>query len=794
MSGGLIQYKTLTEPPALQPPGTRAWHQRFSEPTRRIALTAAVVAASSGITWTPQPISGPDNVRRISVVDASVPRQQSLLYRYPSTTDVFIFAAAETTTLDKWQSRFSEPTRKVAAQQFLSAWLPQPISGAGDVAISSTNVVVPYQRSLLYPSLADAIVTTAAETITTDKWQVPLSQPIRPRAQTGQPSFYFVKSEDVSADRWLQSLSLPTRSRLFNHSQSIIVKADPFAESVSIDKWEQPLSEPKRFAKNLNAHQQPYAYFVKVDPFPETVSADRWQQPLSEPTRRRGYPIQAQDELSFVGSDTATDARWFTPLSDPTRRKPIAEFPVLSWSEFTPAATEVVTLDKYFSWLTEPRRFPRELASHQQPYASFVQASPFAEAVSIDRWLRPLSDPTRRARVPDHPSLSLALSELVSADRWLRPLSDPTRRTRFAEYPSLSYAFVVAAPTETITLDKWIAELSRPILRKGLPAFEHPSFFFAQAAPFAEFVSVDRWQQPLSDPTRRIRFAEYPALSYVLAPTYGSGDVFFVSSNNVVPYQRTLLYQSLTEALFFVAETITLDKWMAEFSRPTLRKGPPAFEQPYFSLVKSAPFPETVSIDRWQQPLSVPTRRMRFAEHPSLSYLRFAEIVTLDKWLASLSQPVLRRGLGSFEHPSLFLVKAAPFPESVTADRWVGPLSQPTRRKVNVSSYMSPIFIAPTFQIEIVTFDKWFASLSQPTLRKVSYPTLASSSGEAPYVIFFYDDHTRPPRGVLTSRTDRNSIILRADPSAARRAGPPIAKRSEQTFRRGKPPNRKRDN
>jgi len=708
-----IQYKILTEPP-VQPPGTQpSWYQKFSEPTRRIALTAAVIA--SGITWTPQPISGSNDVPVVSPADAAVPRRQAFSHRYPSTTDVFygansvaviptadatvprrqallyrlqpttdvfVFSTAETVTLDKWNSRLSEPTRKIAAQQqpFLT-WLPQPVSGSGDVAISSTNVVVPYQRTLLYPSLADAIVvTTAAETITTDKWQAPLSQPAaRLRTPAGQPFFYFVKSEDVSADRWLQSLSVPTRARPINQPQTIIVKADPFAESVSIDKWGQPLSEPKRFAKNLNAYQQPFAYFVKADPFQETVSADRWQQPLSEPMRRRGYPTQAQDELSFVGSDTARDSRWFAPLSEPTRRKPIAEFPASSWSEFTPASAEVVTVDKYFAWLTEPRRFPRELAAHQQPYFAFVQAAPFAEAVSIDRWQQPLSAPTRRRFAP--PEFALSLSYRVA---------------------------------ETITIDKWHSPLSCPTLAKPRETF-----------PFAFYGS----------------------------PISGVGDCIIVTTNAIVPYQRTVLHPTLSYHPGTV-EIITVDKWLASLSQPVLRRGLGSFEHPSLSFVKAAPFAENVTADRWFQPLSVPVRRRN----------------------AHIFAPI-----------SVF----ADFP---TLDRWFSTLSQPTRRKVNVSSYLSPIFIAPTFQIELVTIDKWFSTLSQPTLRKVSFPTLASSSGEAPYVIFFYHDHSRPPRHTLTSRTDRDAIILRRDPSATHRARPSLAKRSEQTFRRGKPSNRKRDN
>jgi hypothetical protein len=56
----------------------------------------------------------------------------------------------------------------------------------------------------------------------------------------------------------------------------------------------------------------------------------------------------------------------------------------------------VVTVDKYLcrsrSLCSPSADSPRA----STPYLFLVQAAPFAETVSIDRWLQPLSEPVRR--------------------------------------------------------------------------------------------------------------------------------------------------------------------------------------------------------------------------------------------------------------------------------------------------------------------------------------------------------------------------------------------------------------
>jgi hypothetical protein len=83
------------------------------------------------------------------------------------------------------------------------------------------------------------------------------------------------------------------------------------------------------------------------------------QQPLSEPVRRRGAAVFHQDELFFIGSDSARDSRWFSPLSEPVRRKPTIQPDGLTWSYYTPPSGEVVTLDKWHAPLAVPTLLAR---------------------------------------------------------------------------------------------------------------------------------------------------------------------------------------------------------------------------------------------------------------------------------------------------------------------------------------------------------------------------------------------------------------------------------------------------
>lgn len=135
------------------------------------------------------------------------------------------------------------------------------------------------------------------EMVSSDRWFVPLSEPVRFRrtlTTSSQQFSSFVQfrfPETISADRWAQPLTEPSRPRKPMHTGaqqfSSLVEFAPFAERVTADRWFVPLSEPVRFRRALPASEQPFTLIVEEPPFYESVTADRWFVPFSEPIRFR---------------------------------------------------------------------------------------------------------------------------------------------------------------------------------------------------------------------------------------------------------------------------------------------------------------------------------------------------------------------------------------------------------------------------------------------------------------------------------------------------------------------------
>lgn len=324
---------------------------------------------------------------------------------------------------------------------------------------------------------------TQAEAVSIDKWQRPLEEPVRvrPALPTGEHQVLaFVKAspfpETVSIDRWHLPLSEPVRIKrgLADEQQ----QSSAFVAPVLTDAtwWLSPLSEPVRIKRGLADEQQQTLAFVKATPFPETVSVDRWLYQLSEPVRpKRGLADEQQQVLAFVKAspfpETVSADRWLQPLSQPYPAKR-ALLPGAQEDCFL--GTPPVAFDGRYQPFSEPVRIKRGLADEQQQALALVEAAPFAETVSIDRWARPLNEPVRV-----RPALGAALQ----------------RSAAFDPYP-------IPPSAEVVTVDKWFKSYAEPTRIKGLPTAEQQALAFVKAAPFAEAVSVDRWQMSLSEPVR----------------------------------------------------------------------------------------------------------------------------------------------------------------------------------------------------------------------------------------------------------------------------------------------------
>lgn len=616
----------------------------------------------------------------------------------------------EQVTESRWHQPLSEPQRQRQPRGYAAALI------ASGVVISAHALTLP-------------------EAVSADKWAQPLSTP-QTLARPGLPAHQqqavaFVyqppAAETVTPDKWFVPLAEPRRSRPALLAGQHEERFECFAEAVTVDRFGQPLSIPVRISR-LAPAAQPATFFTPAAPFNEAVSLDKWLRPLSEPVRvRPALLVGDQQAFAFVKADPFSEAsdagKWYRPLGEPVvKAKPGLR--TGQQQSFIFAQPEDVTVGKWLQPLSEPRRSRPSLLTGDQQHTALVQAAPFAESVSADRFAQPISQPTLRKRTTQPDAVSCApyvevASETVTLDKWQRPLSEPMRRIGLSAALQDCFAFAQAAPFgETINPDKWYAPLAEPsvkskpslsaaeqqavafvapqvlagwqqpfdepTLRRGLPAAQQQAFAFVKAAPFAETVSVDRWLRPLSEPLRLRR-----PVAYQLPSAFWPYPI----PNVDAPVGYGAIYPDRA-----------------------LRKSLPVGDQQHLAFVKAAPFAESVTADRWWRPLSEPRRsalpvaaRQAIIAGPALPY-----VAGVDAWGQPLARPTYARP--RTQPQGAILVKATPFAETVTADRWLQPSSQPPRRlrSAQPDSVEYTPYVAAA---ETVTLDKWIRPLNEPTRR-----------------------------------------------------------------------------
>jgi hypothetical protein len=494
--------------------------------------------------------------------DITVSFRRTVLYQSLA-VPVPIVGEVETVTVDKWFNPLAEPPKRkpsIAQQQELAFGRADPFPETVSVDRWLRPLDVPTARRARTPS--DLIAFVPIDTAKQNGWQRPLSEPIRIRRQVDYPQPGLVSvvttAEIITPDKWFTPLSNPTPAKrnpegsntfvpvvtgsgdvsfvqteaVLQYQTTLVYQSifDPprvvAAVTVTVDEWFNPLSEPKR--SRLSVPDQQSIAFVKAGPFPETVSIDRWVRPLAEPTCRTQIvreggpvfvPVIPVDVVSFAQSDTSVPYQvtfLYQYIAEPIR-----------------VVTETVTLDKWFSPLSDPKRSRPSVPDRQS--LAFVKAAPFPEAVSYDRWGYRLSEPVRTRA-----GLSAALQQAAA----------------FNPYPLPTFAAPALAS----------AVYPDQIAARRFPVSEQQSLAFVKAAPFPEAVSIDRWVQPLATPTRRTRTTWEGGAVFI--PVITVEVVSFAQSDTSIPYQVTFLYQYIAEPIRVVDEIVTVDKWYRDLNTP----------------------------------------------------------------------------------------------------------------------------------------------------------------------------------------------------------------------------------
>jgi hypothetical protein len=448
-----FQYQASANPPT-QSQGME-WYQPWREPSARpsIAKAAAVALIASGA--------------------------------------VLVEAApfAEATTVDRWQRPFSEPvrTRNFGVQyQQSPQFIYVSFTGSGVGAVPTGFNSQPRIQSFQYQTVAKPAFVPPSESVTVDKWYIPLST---------KPDGGFA-SIDTSAD-------------------FIAI------ETVSEDRWHQPWSEPVRTKPGLWAGNQQTLAYVRF-PVADTITLDKWFRPPSEPVRSRSFGVQYQQSPQFIFVSVTGSGVGAVPtgFSDQPRIQSF-QYQVSAAPVFTPT-TETITVDKWWQPLAEPVRVKAGLAAPLQQSLALVKAAPFPETVSIDRWLLPLSEPVRikpGLLADTQREVGYANIQPLVSFGWFNWLNEPVRLKPGLGAPyQLVYAANTSPFTETVTVDKWFTWLAEPVrvkARLGTALNQYEAF--VKASPFPETVTESRWHQPWSEPVRfrRLPTSEQQVLAYV---------------------------------------------------------------------------------------------------------------------------------------------------------------------------------------------------------------------------------------------------------------------------------------
>ena len=298
----------------------------------------------------------------------------------------------------------------------------------------------------------------------------------------------------------------------------------------------------------------------------------------------------------------------------------------------------------------------------------------------------------------------LATPETVTEDRWHQPLSEPVRLRRLAT--ALTVAACVLAPLPQVPSPAHYDPEYQAIIKK--PKL-HPAYQDIVADvpynPAAPSTAVLDWFQPLSQLPR-----DKVVASNV---TFGFSNVLF--DNEVTfhqpwsdPVRRKVTTGYLQDPSpdFFVvtpAETITVDKWFAQFRDPVRSKRFATALNPARSFTAASPFNETITEDKWHQPWSEPVRLKQGKPGFHASRQQFftidpraltqVEPTTEDRWHQpwSLPQSLKKRGLDASRQPFTTISPTAlTLAEAVTESRWHQPWSEPKRYRPRFHPALNP--------------------------------------------------------------------------------------------------------
>lgn len=428
-----------------------------------------------------------------------------------------------------------------------------------------------------------------------------------------------------------------------------------------------------------------------------------------------------------------------------------------------------------------------------------------AEAITVDKWHRPLSEPVRtKPPLPVGAQQTLAFypNPITKID-WFEPLSEPSVKIKKPVAQQQFRAWGAFTP-EVVTVDKWFKELETPVrLKIGLSAAAQ-QFYTTDTEPTVSF----SWYNWLTEPVRLkpgLGAWQQQFFTIDTEPVVSFGWFNWLSEPSVKS-KKSVAQQQEYASPVFVSETITVDKWFRWLEEPVrLKRGLSAALQQFYTTDTEP----TVSFS-WFNGLAEPSVRVKSglstANQPFIAYPYFAEVIFPDKWYAPWRDPVrIKLGLATngqqflahipfvedttyeskwhqpWSEPSVKTKKPVVW-QQVVADvsfvertdnfesKWHYPWSEPVRVKLGLHPSAQQFIAYPQFQ-EFITLDKWYASWREPVRVKLGLATsnqpFTTVQPLKPVItIGWYQPFTDPPV--------RKKIIAALQPTTAHLLRPPL--------------------
>lgn len=397
------------------------------------------------------------------------------------------------------------------------------------------------------------------------------------------------------------------RNQLPTAEQPFIVDGTPFWQAIKTDpfqfrwykQWVDPQNTVVAEKRILPTHEQQQYFYLNNTPLPSFVSqlewTNIWVDPQFKKERLFGSVLKNQLQTSLQQGyffpnpppwEVITVDKYYQWLSEPVRQKPRLGAALNQDLAFLNPVTsqEFIRQLRWENIWVDPRRFPPILNPASQQFFSYGSYSPLTNIIlgiinsqEGPTFTRTLSYQARTG-VDFYPAVDITRN---NESLWHEAWRDPVRtKPRLLE--SLQQAQIqgwVNPPAEVINLDKWYSHWREPVRTKpGLQA-SLQEFFKASLRPIIpSFGYFDALSEPV-----RLKPRLQPSLNQFLAFTELVPPVFIDAY--LYPFsepvrQKVGLRADLQQALaweFEPSQLVNL-QWMIPFGEPVRTRWFPASE------------------------------------------------------------------------------------------------------------------------------------------------------------------------------------------------------------------------